>query len=410
MSVVLHKEFCELLESDVKSAIEFASDFAQKNGYAIYLIGGIVRDMVMANNIKDVDIAVEADAIEFANKLCEFSDCELIAVQEKLRTSKVKFKSGIEIDFASTREEKYSESGILPVAYNFGCKLENDVKRRDFTINTLAMKLTGENKYHLVDFYNGYDDIKNKKIKILHEKSFIDDPSRIIRALKFQVRFDFDFDDNTKQLMQNYLSNVDEKMPLERIKSELRQYFSIKKENLYQNLIRNFAYKLISDNPVVEVDFSRISKLLEFDLYDESEFWFLMIACLIVNSDFAINRLNMTSFEKKIIDETRELLNEKKIKINDNERIYKLYNNKIDLSIALFYLITGEESVIKFLTALKQIKVLITGEDLIELGLIPSAYFSEVFDKVLKEKLKGKLKKKQDEIKFVQKLIKKQSR
>ena len=86
MSVVLHKEFCELLKSDVKSAIEFASDFAQKNGYAIYLIGGIVRDMVMANNIKDVDIAVEADAIEFANKLCEFSDCELIAVQEKLRT------------------------------------------------------------------------------------------------------------------------------------------------------------------------------------------------------------------------------------------------------------------------------------------------------------------------------------
>lgn len=410
MSIVLSEEFQSLLDSDVKSAIELASNFANENNYAIYLIGGIVRDMIMGNKIKDIDIAVEADAIDFATKLCESYDCELVAVQEKLRTSKVKFKSGIEIDFASTREEKYSESGVLPVAYNFGCSLKEDVKRRDFTINTLAMKLTGEDKYYLVDFYNGYDDIQNKKIKILHGKSFIDDPSRIIRALKFQVRFDFSLDLETKNLMDNYLLNVDEKMPLERIKSELRQYFSISKENNYEHLIINNAYKLISDNPIMEIDISRISKLLQFELYDKSEFWFLMIACLIVNSDFAIDRLNMTSFERKIIEETRELLNEKKIKLNDNERIYKLYNDKIDLSLALFYLITGEESVIKFLTVLKQIKVLITGGDLIELGLIPSAFFSEIFDKVLKEKLKGKLKKKQDEIKFVQKLIKKQSR
>ena len=72
----------------------------------------------------------------------------------------------------------------MPEAYNFGCDLKDDVKRRNFSINTLALKLTGINKFSLIDYCNGYRDIQNKKIRILHDNSFIDDPSRIILALK----------------------------------------------------------------------------------------------------------------------------------------------------------------------------------------------------------------------------------
>ena len=142
-------------------------------------------------------------------------------------------------------------------------------------------------------------------------------------------------------------------------------------------------------------------------MYDKSEFWFILICCLIINSDFAYSRLNMTAFERKVLFETKELLSVHEISINDNEKIYKLFNNKIDLSIALYYIISGEKSVIKFLNVLKQIKVLITGKDLIELGFIPSAYFNELFDKILKEKLRGKLKTKEEEKKFIQKFLKK---
>ena len=205
-------------------------------------------------------------------------NCEVVAIQENLRTAKVRFENNVEIDFASTREEIYTKSGVLPVAHNFGCTLEEDVKRRDFTINTLGLNLTGEDKFSLVDYFNGYSDIQNKKIRILHDKSFIDDPSRIIRALKFKVRFDFELEEQTSTLMQEYLNNVDKTMPLERIKGELKQYFSIQKNGLYEYLIRANAHKLISNNPVKEVD--------ETLFQTEENLCLIYLILLILNSEY----------------------------------------------------------------------------------------------------------------------------
>ncbi len=410
MSIFLNNEFDCMLTDEMKNAIYQAISQSEKAKINIYLIGGIVRDLILKNQIKDIDIAVEGDAVCFAEKLVQHLNCEIISAQENLRTAKVKFPSGIEIDFASTREEQYLDSGMLPVACNFGCELEKDVKRRDFTINTLALILTGDEKFKLIDYFDGYGDISNKQIKILHDKSFIDDPSRIIRALKFKKRFDFEIEQNTSSLIDEYLNNINKNMPLERIKNELRQYFSIKKQNIYGEVIKTRAYKLISDNPVQDFNYSRLLEITDYELIDEKDIWFIFICLLLVNDNYHKEKLNMTAFEIKVLDEVNELLSEKNIKLNDNERIYKLYINKIDLSVAIFYILTGEKSVIKFLTALKQIKVLITGKDLINLGFIPSKYFSELFDKILKEKLKGKLTKKEDEIKFVQKFLKKQSR
>ena len=146
MVIFLHKEYEELISVDYKSAILSASKTAEKHNIKIYLIGGIVRDLILKNQIKDIDIAVEYDAVEFAKILEKEVVCEVVAIQENLRTAKVRFENGVEIDFASTREETYTKSGVLPIAHNFGCKLELDVKRRDFTINTLGLKLTGEDK------------------------------------------------------------------------------------------------------------------------------------------------------------------------------------------------------------------------------------------------------------------------
>ena len=152
MAVLLEKEFEEAITQECKEAIYIASDAALKSKISIFLIGGIVRDLIIGNEIKDIDIAVEGDAVEFAKILEEDFGCEILNIQENLRTSKVSFANGCVIDFASTREEKYIDSGILPVAYNFGCSLIQDIKRRDFTINTLALALTGKNKYSLVDY------------------------------------------------------------------------------------------------------------------------------------------------------------------------------------------------------------------------------------------------------------------
>ena len=404
MVICLKEKFDSLISEVFADAILCASTAADEICVNIFLIGGIVRDLIMNNSIKDVDIAVQADAIQFGTFLEEKFGCEVVSVQENLRTSKVKFPNGVVIDFASTREERYTESGVLPVAFNFGCELEKDVKRRDFTINTLALKLSGENKFSLVDYFNGYDDIKNGQIKILHEKSFIDDPSRIIRALKFKERFDFEIEEKTSNLMQEYLQNINDKMPLERVKGELRQYFEIKKDGLYSRFIESGAYKLISNNPIMEIDEDRFKSLYEYNLFDEKEKWFIYVMLLVLNSDYAVERLNMTSFEKKVLKEVRELM--KKNPVKDKVSVYNLFKNLTDISICVYYVVTGSSLVELFLGALRDIKVLITGNDLINLGFLPSPYFNKLFDAVLKEKLDGKLKTKEEEIGFLKKYIK----
>lgn len=404
MIIYLKEKFDDLIPETFANAILCASTAADEICINIFLIGGIVRDLIMNNSIKDIDIAVEGDAIQFGIFLEEKFGCEVVSVQENLRTSKVKFPNGIIIDFASTREERYIESGVLPIAFNFGCKLEKDVKRRDFTINTLALKLSGENKFSLVDYYNGYDDIQNRQIKILHEKSFIDDPSRIIRALKFKERFDFKLEEITSSLMQEYLRNINNKMPLERIKGELRQYFEIKNNGLYSRFIESGAYKLVSNNPIMEIDEDRFNSLYEYNLFDEKEKWFIYVMLLVLNSDYAVERLNMTSFEKKVLKEVRELM--KKNPVKDKVSVYNLFKNLTDISICVYYIVTGSSLVELFLGALRDIKVLITGNDLINLGFLPSPYFNKLFDAVLKEKLDGKLKTKEEEIAFLKKYIK----
>lgn len=407
MSVLLSEKFNNSLAANSKNAVLDAAKIAEKNDYEIFLIGGIVRDLIMGNPIKDIDIAVQGDAVRFAEILDLETDCEILNIQEKLRTAKVKFANGVEIDFASTREEKYSESGRLPIAYNFGCDLECDIKRRDFTINTLALKLTGEEKFSLVDYCNGYEDIQNKKIRILHNKSFIDDPSRIVRALKFKERFGFQLEENTFVLMQKYLKNVNAKMPLERVKSEFRQYFQIEKDGLYERLIDANAYKLISDKPILSVDETKFSGLYSFDLFNKEDKWFIYVLLLIVNSDYALKRLNLTAFEKNAIKEIRELLKKPAKSFEGKYAIYNSFNKLSGIALCVYYMISDNPAVTKFLEALRDIRVLISGKDLIDLGLIPSAYFNKIFDKILKEKLEGRLGTKEEELAFVKQFIKK---
>ncbi|MCD7780168.1 MAG: hypothetical protein LUH05_05800, partial [Candidatus Gastranaerophilales bacterium] len=204
MSVFLKDAFDSYISDNYKNAVLSAMSVAEKYCIKIFLIGGIVRDLILNNPVKDIDIAVECDAVEFCKILEKEIPCKIISTQENLRTAKVQFKNSAEIDFASTREEKYTQPGILPVAYNFGCPLKFDVKRRDFTINTLALDLTSTDKFYVIDYFDGFKDIQNKKLKVLHNKSFIDDPSRIIRLLKFQTRFNFDIEENTLTLMNEY--------------------------------------------------------------------------------------------------------------------------------------------------------------------------------------------------------------
>ena len=181
----------------------------------LFFIGGVVRDELLGRESFDIDITCVGNAIEYCSKFGEVVQVnpDFGTVRVKLSPlirpsgtfSRIGEKDMIIVDFASTRSESYPRKGHLPVVDKIGCSLKEDVMRRDFTINALAKSVTtGE----IVDYTGGLDDLKNKKLRVLHDKSFIDDPTRIIRALKFSVRFGFELDEHTKKLQQDYLDNI----------------------------------------------------------------------------------------------------------------------------------------------------------------------------------------------------------
>ena len=206
----------------------------------LYLVGGAVRDEILGIESLDTDYCYEGDAIEFAEK----AGLNIIKRNPDFGTVRVKFGEK-EIDIASTREETYPEAGHLPEVYNIGCKLKNDLIRRDFTINAIAKNtVTGE----IFDYFNGQQNIKNKVLRVLHDKSFIDDPTRIIRGLKFSVRFGFELDDYTKTLQDEYLSKINYDMSYHRIKKELKETFNLNSGKAFDKFVNQKIYKLLGEN------------------------------------------------------------------------------------------------------------------------------------------------------------------
>ena len=206
----------------------------------LYYIGGVVRDELLGRKSFDIDITYVGNAIEYCRKI---DSVEIIQENPDFGTVRVKV-DGCEVDFASTRSESYPHKGHLPVVDKIGCSLKEDVMRRDFTINALAKNtLTGE----IIDYIGGLEDLKNKKIKILHDKSFIDDPTRIIRALKFSVRFGFELEEHTKNLQEQYLSNINYDMSYKRVKKELVETFNLNSQLAFEKFINEGIYKLVTE-------------------------------------------------------------------------------------------------------------------------------------------------------------------
>ena len=164
----------------------------------VYLVGGAVRDLVLGLPVVDVDLAVEGDGPRTARELAERLGGEVLP-HERFGTATVRAGT-IEFDLAATRRETYPEPGALPVVEPAG--LSEDLGRRDFTINALAAGLQGDELGHMHDPHGGCADLDARVVRVLHDRSFIDDPTRLLRAVRYEVRLDFRIDEATEQLVK----------------------------------------------------------------------------------------------------------------------------------------------------------------------------------------------------------------
>jgi tRNA nucleotidyltransferase (CCA-adding enzyme) len=173
---------------------------ADEMDFHAYLVGGFVRDLVLRIDNFDVDIVIEGDGIRFAEEMARRFDAT-IRIHTEFGTAKVFFEDGFKIDVATARLEYYRAPATLPIVEHSSLKL--DLYRRDFTINTLAISLNKATFGELIDFFGAQMDIKEQTIRVLHSLSFVEDPTRVFRAVRFEQRFGFQIGKFTMNLIRN---------------------------------------------------------------------------------------------------------------------------------------------------------------------------------------------------------------
>ena len=178
---------------------------------AVYVVGGIVRDLIIGREPGDVDLSVAGDAAAFAAELATRTGAPA-PTESQFLTFKIDTSGSIDgissVDIVTARSETYAEPAALPEVSP--STIEDDLSRRDFTVNSMAILLSERDWGNLVDPSNGFGDIMRKRIKVLHDSSFIDDPTRIFRAVRYSTRLGFPIDPRTKDLISESLQNIDQ--------------------------------------------------------------------------------------------------------------------------------------------------------------------------------------------------------
>ncbi|MEI7474427.1 MAG: hypothetical protein WCK67_06565 [bacterium] len=427
----LRETFEKQMSAKFKKAIDMVYLTADKYNIAVYLVGGITRDLIISRKSFDTDICVEYNAIDFAKLIKKeyFSQVKIKSTHEEFKTAKIIFDvygEEIEIDLASTRTEKYMYPAALPTLDKVGCCLCDDLKRRDFTINSMATAINKNNFGNLIDPLKGFEDIKNKKIRVLHSLSFIDDPTRILRGLKFRVRFGYELEENTRTLQENCLNNnIFSGIAGERVKSELKQTLNLNKADCLDKLFSENIYKLINKNLVKPDNIKELSKKCEklvnrYKSHFNSEdfIWLIYLSGIILHFDIdkitAISKeLYLSGIETEVLIGAKTILERSEI-IGEAEKRYEIYEQMegfFNESIIAAMVFIEDNSTIQnielFLRELQNIKIHTTGKYLIEQGLNPGPRFGEILSSLLKAKINRELFSQEDELKYIKRLIEK---
>ncbi len=413
----------------VKKILKNISVVAKALKYNTYLVGGIVRDALLKIPNFDIDIVVEGDGIKFGRELSRRFECKL-ECHQKFGTAVLVLSSGQHIDIASARVEYYESPAALPTVERGNIK--QDLSRRDFTINTMAVSLNKKNFGEILDFFGGREDLKNKAIKVLHKMSFIDDPTRIFRAVRFEKRLGFKMDSHTEKMARTTINmNIVSRLNGVRIRDEL--IYILNEENPQEAIkrldglgaLKKIGIKVKADAEFIE----QLKKILKYyselkDFYNgsrEIKKWRLLFILLL--KGMKPNKIESWCSEMKVRKKDINVMLETHSRWNGARKDLK---NKISRNSILYYRVSGitpelqiiacswgrayYRNIIKYLTELSEIRLEVSGQTLKDMGYKPSEKFKSVLKKLFDMKLEGKIKSREDEIISLKKLMRRSVR
>lgn len=246
------------LSKEMIVLLKAIGEVAQEMGFAAFVVGGFVRDLLRHSRNSDLDIVIEGDGILFAKELAVRLGA-VARTHEKFNTAVVKLPDGFKIDVATARLEYYEYPAAMPTVEMSSIKL--DLFRRDFTINALAISLNPKKFGLLVDFFNCQNDIRDQQIRVLHNLSFVEDPTRIFRAIRFEQRLGFKLGKFTERLIKSAIrQEMFGQCSGKRFFQELK--YILDEENPQPALYRLAGFNLLTFfHPVLKLD-QRLKNIL----------------------------------------------------------------------------------------------------------------------------------------------------
>ena len=395
-------------------------------GYKAYLVGGIVRDLLLGSENLDIDIVIEGDAIAFAEKLSHELH-GIIVAHKRFGTATLTTPEYLKIDFATARKETYVSPAALPTV-EFG-SMKDDLIRRDFTVNAMAIALNEHEFGQLIDFFDGVGDLSRKTIKALHDGSFIDDPTRILRAIRFEHRLKFTIDTRTANLMHKSIEKeIYKKVSEPRLRDEI--ILILKEKEPFGIIKRLDSFKALK----IIHPYLRLNKELSgvFDLagsacqwYQDNsprkrliEKWLIYLMALFddVSYDgtlYFCNKFEFKRGERLRIMSYRKAGRKALKTLNSKRKILpsRIYNLLEPLSHEVTLLLMavsrsdiGRGRIMEFFHKYNGMRPSARGEDIKALGVKAGPHFAKIMKKILDKKLDGELKSREEEIAYAKKL------
>ncbi len=384
-------------------------------GLAVYAVGGFVRDLLLGVENLDMDVTVEGDGIFFAERFAAAHGYR-VRSHPVFGTAVVIRPDGNKVDVASTRLEYYESPGVLPIVER--SSLRHDLYRRDFTINTLALCINEERFGLLTDYFGGRQDIQRRTVRVLHNLSFVEDPTRVFRAIRFEQRLGFPIAPHTENLIRSAVRmNILEKVGGQRLFNELA--LILKEKEPAGAIARMAALGLLpSIHPNLKLVPETARVVHEADLVltwfhllyleDPCEQWqvYLLALCHgLRQEEFEelSRRLSIPSrMTGRVFSHRRQALGMLDTLQHRIRRGPEIRNSEIHawfhglpLELLLYLAAVAQEGVKRYvslyLTRLRQIQSGLDGEALKALGLLPGPNFRRILDLLLAARLDGEV-------------------
>jgi tRNA nucleotidyltransferase (CCA-adding enzyme) len=403
---------------EIYNLLKLSGETARSLGVSAYHVGGSVRDLLRGESNLDIDIVIEGNGIAFAQALGSKLNVK-VKIHRRFGTAVV-ITDFLKFDIATSRTEYYESPAALPRVEMSSIK--KDLYRRDFTINTLAIMLNPGQFGKLIDFFGAQRDIKEKTIRILHNLSFIEDPTRAFRAIRFSERFGFKISKHTINLIKTAVRiNLFDKLSGTRMYDELNLLFTeTKPVNAIKSLARfdllKFIHHSLKITETLEQTFETIQetfawfKLLFFEEDLNRAHLFLMALLDELTPGErkeALQRLYVPPTARKEILDGIDLSGEALTALTgaSQKAIYYALM-PLDIPTVLFTMAKAKKEEHKkaislYLTTLRKINPELTGEELKKMGYTPGPVFKKILKSLLDARLERQVKSREEEIAFV---------